>query len=192
MPMRQLLVCLCAAAILTAGATPARADTFLTAYLGSMFNGNVDGADPGHKLHYGAAVTAMGGSGLGFGLDFSYAPTFFTSGDDELFNFASDGNLVTLMGNLVVGRPRGAVRPYGSGGLGLMKSRISGPLDLAKYDHSGFGLDAGGGVLVGAGPLAVALDVRYYRQISDLASFVNLELGTLSFWRGSVGVVLGF
>lgn len=192
MHIRRIVVSLIVMAALAATASPARADTFLTAYMGTMFNGNFDGYDPGRKLHYGATLTAQGSSGLGFEVDFSYAPSFYTAADDGLFDFSSTGNLVTLMGNLVVGRSGGSVRPYASGGLGLMKSSLSSPLDLVKYDNNGFGMNVGGGVRAGAGSIGIAADVRYFRQISDLGHVLNLELGSLSFWRGSFGVVLGF
>jgi hypothetical protein len=169
----------------------AHAEGFLTPYLGTTFGASFDGANPGRKLHYGAAFTGIGSSGIGFEVDFNYAPTFFKSGDDEFFSFKSDGNLVTLMGNLVFEAPRGGVRPYVSGGFGLMRSNISGPTALFDYSDSGFGVNAGAGLRTG-GKVGLRAELRYFRQISDLTPFQSLELGDFHFWRGTAGVSFGF
>jgi hypothetical protein len=34
--------------------------------------------------------------------------------------------------------------------------------------------------------------VRYFRQLSDLELFEDLDLGDFSFWRATVGVSFGF
>jgi hypothetical protein len=172
---------------------PARAQsTYLTPYIGSSFNSTFDDYDFGTKLHYGAALTWLGSGGIGFEVDFGYAPTFFEEGEDELFDFESRGNVTTLMGNLVLGGGGGGLRPYASGGLGLMRSRIEGISDLFDYTDNGFGVNVGGGVRVGSGNFGVKGDVRYFRQLSELSPFDGFDLGDFSFWRGTVGLSFGF
>ena len=166
--------------------------TFFTPYVGSSFNSTVDEYDFGTKLHYGLALTWLGQSGLGFEVDLGYAPTFFEPGEDEFFAFDSRGSVTTLMGNLVLGGGGGGLKPYASGGVGLMRSHIEGFSDLVDYKDNGFGVNVGGGLRGGSGRLGIRGDLRYFRQISNLTPLNDFELGGLSFWRGSIGVSLGF
>ena len=193
MRTRTLWMPVLAFLMLLSAAVPARAQsTFLTPYIGSSFNSTFDDYYFGTKLHYGAALTWLGSSGIGFEVDFGYAPTFFEPGEDEFFDFESKGNVTTLMGNLVLGGGGAGFKPYASGGLGLMRSRIDSPSDLFDYTDNGFGVNVGGGVRVGSGNFGLKGDVRYFRQLSELSPFNGLDLGDFSFWRGSVGVSFGF
>ena len=179
--------------LLASSAMPAGAQsTYLTPYIGSSFNSTFDDYDFGTKLHYGAALTWLGSGGIGFEVDFGYAPTFFEPGEDEFFELDSEGNLTTLMGNLVLGGGGGGFKPYVSGGLGLMRSNIRGVGDLFDYSDNGFGVNAGGGLRVGAGGFAVKGDIRYFRQLSELSPFNGFDLGEFSLWRGTVGLSFGF
>lgn len=177
-------------AFLLASPRAARADTWLTPYIGSTFNIDFGGYDPGRSLVYGASATWLGGSGVGVELDLGYAPNFFEPGGD-FFDFGGSGNETTLMANLIVAPGGGAVRPYVTGGVGLMRSELNAPLDIFNYSDSAFGLNAGGGVRIG-GPIAVRADVRYFRQIEDISPINAIDLGNFSFWRGTLGVSFGF
>ena len=120
---------------LGAAAAPARADVLFTPYIGVTFGGNADFGDVGtfddnfeRKVTFGGALTWMGAGIIGVEVDFGTTPNFFenTSGDFD-FDFG-DSNVTTLMGNLVVGAPIGGtsgpgVRPYASGGIGLLRSQ---------------------------------------------------------------------
>jgi hypothetical protein len=191
--MRLLHLVMCVFMLLASAASPARAQsTYFTPYVGSSFNSSFDDYDFGTKLHYGAAFTWLSSAGIGFEVDFGYAPTFFEPGEDEFFEFDSKGNVTTLMGNLVLGGGGGGFKPYVSGGLGLMRSNIEGFGDLFDYSNNGFGVNAGGGLRVGTGRFAVKGDLRYFRQLSELSPFNGFDLGDFSFWRGTVGLSLGF
>lgn len=183
------------AALIVCLALPSAAraqQTFLTPYIGSSFNSTIDDYDFGTKLHYGVALTSVGRSGIGFEVDLGYAPTFFEPGEDDFFNLDSKGSVTTLMGNLVIGGGGGGIKPYASGGIGLMRSRITAASELLDYKDNGFGVNVGAGVRGGSGRLGIRGDIRYFRQIDDLTPLSSFELGTLSFWRGSVGLSLGF
>ncbi len=194
MRFRTLFIPVVALIAVLAMPRAARADGFLTPYIGTTFNSSFDGYDDfGSKLTYGLALTWLGQSGLGFEVDLGYSPTFFEPGDDSFFDLdGGDGNLTTLMGNLVFGRTGGGVQPYVSGGFGLIRTSIEAPLDLFEYTDNGFGVNAGAGLRAGTGRFGVRGDVRYFRQLSDLTPLRNLELGDFSFWRASAGVSIGF
>jgi hypothetical protein len=190
MPSRKLILPLLALMLLIGAPSVARAQFFVTPYVGTSFASSVDDYDFGTKLHYGAALSWLSSSGLGFEVDFAYAPTFFEPGDDEFLEFDSDGNMTTLMGNLVVGGLSGL---YLSGGMGLMRSNIESVGGLFEdLTDNGFGWNAGGGLRIGGSKFAVRGDLRYFRQFDELGSISNIELGSLSFWRAAAGVSIGF
>lgn len=173
----------------------AAADTFFTPYLGSTFAAKYGDAEPPKKFVYGGDLMWLGTSGLGFEIDFAYHPNFFEPGEDEeLFDFDSDGNVVTFMGNLVVGRKGGGIQPYVTGGFGLMRTNIE---DVTGFfdglSDTAWGVNAGGGVRLGGPKFGVRGDLRYFRQLSDIElGGLDFDLGDFSYWRGTVGVSFGF
>ena len=192
MPSRKLLLPILALVLLIGAPSVARAQFFITPYVGTSFASSVDDYDFGTKLHYGAALDWLSSNGLGFEVDFAYSPTFFEPGDDEFLEFESDGNITTLMGNLVFGGLSGV---YASGGVGLMRSNIQSVGGLFDdLTDNGFGWNAGGGIRIGGDKFALRGDLRYFRQFDDLGAIddINIELGSLSFWRAGAGVSFGF
>lgn len=98
------------------------------------------------------------------------------------------------MGNLIVGVPLGGIRPYAVGGVGLMRSRVTGPSDLIDISRSDFGISLGGGLMGFFGDsVGIRGDVRYFRSLQDAGEgFLGFDLGTFDFWRASVGLVFRF
>ncbi len=189
------LVVVALAAVLFAVPASARADTFLTPYIGSTFAAKSGNVEPGSKFVYGADVMWLGTSGLGFEVDFAYHPKFFSADDDEtLFDLDADGNVLTLMGNVVFGYKGGGIQPYVTGGLGLMRTDISSAGDFFdEVNDSAFGLNLGGGLRFGGPKVGVRGDLRYFRQLSDVNfGDVDIDLGSFQYWRGTVGVSIGF
>ena len=182
-------------ALVVAVPSTAKADTFLTPYIGSTFAAKYGPAEPSSKFVYGADLMWLGTSGLGFEVDFAYHPKFFKPGDDEqFFDFDSEGNVVTLMGNIVFGYKGGGIQPYVTGGAGLMRSNIQ---DVSGFfddvNDSAFGVNAGGGLRVGGSKFGVRGDLRYFRQLQDVDfGDADIDLGNFSYWRGTVGVSFGF
>jgi opacity protein-like surface antigen len=211
MALRKLAIA--SALVLTAfAAAPAKAsaDWMFTPFIGMNWGGtagfNQAGADFEdefeRKMNFGAQLSWMGAGALGFEVDFGYAPNFFenTAGDGE-FPFG-DSNVTTLMANLKVGAPLGGqhgggIRPYASGGLGIIKSRIDDANDLFEVNSTSWGMNVGGGV---AGfftdNIGLQGDVRYFRSLKDTEAngqdSFDLGLGSFSFWRGTVGLVFRF
>jgi opacity protein-like surface antigen len=98
------------------------------------------------------------------------------------------------MGNVVVGAPLGGIRPYASGGVGWIASRIDNTgefFDQASTNN--LGMDVGGGAMFLAGNIGIRGDLRYFRSLQDNDSNdVDLALGSFRFWRGTVGVTFKF
>jgi opacity protein-like surface antigen len=187
-------------------ATPARADWLLTPYIGVTFGGGVDFGDLGdfdvnfeRKITFGGSATWMGAGIIGVEVDLGSTPNFFESSlvDDDV-DFG-DTNVTTVMGNLVIGAPIGGtsgpgVRPYASGGIGLLRTNINGGDlfdDLSKNDL---------GVNVGAGAyfffsdgVGIRGDIRYFRSLQDDDDeLLDLGLADFDFWRATAGVTFRF
>jgi len=184
----------------------ASADWVLTPFVGWNFNGSADVNGAGgesvsnkfeHKIDYGVSLAGMGAGAVGFEVDFGYSPNFFqTNTGADGFDLASNSNVTTLTGNVILGIPAGAVRPYVVGGVGLIRTNVGDVGDLFDaQSKNDFGFDVGGGVM-GFFNNNVGLrgDVRYFRsfQGGDAGSLTGLALGNLNFWRGSVGVSFKF
>ena len=152
------------------------------------------------KANFGASLAWMGAGAVGFEVDFGYSPNFFedTTGDR---NFAfGDSNVTTLMANVVVGAPFGGqsgmgLRPYASGGLGLIKSHLDDADDLFDVDSTDWGFNVGGGVAgFFSDNVGLRGDIRYFRSLQDNEpdDEFDVALSDFRFWRGSVGVTFRF
>jgi hypothetical protein len=182
---------LASAAAVVLAPIQARADGFVTPWVGSAFGSSIQNG----QATLGVSAGGMGAGIIGGEADFGWSPSFFGTKSDFGSNTVMD-----LMGNLIVGIPiggthGGGVRPYVVGGLGLIRSQIDGgTLGNISSSNNMFGWDAGAGVM-GYFNQHVGLrgDVRYLRATSDLKSGItSLDLGgsQLHFWRASIGVVL--
>ena len=173
----------------------AGADTYFTPYLGSTFAAKYGPAEPNSKLVYGGDVMWLGTSGVGFELDFAYHPNFFEPGDEEeLFDFESDGNVLTFMSNLVFGYRGGGIQPVRHGRLWSHADQHYGRRwSLRRHQRHGVGRECGGGLRVGGQAFGVRGDLRYFRQLSDVEfGDVDVDFGDFWYWRGTVGVSFGF
>jgi hypothetical protein len=167
---------------------PVRADGYVTPWIGSDL---ADSTDNGHSA-FGVTTGYMGWGVFGFEADFGYSPEFF--GSSDLFG---NNTAFTAMGNVILGVPIGGtdgagVRPFVSGGLGLMRTHIEGgTIVKVPLWNNAFGYDLGAGMM-GFFNQHVGLrgDVRYLSTVqeSNQASAVLLGLGKLHYWRVSGGV----
>jgi opacity protein-like surface antigen len=188
-------------------AAPASADWLFTPYLGINFGHSADFGDVGDfidnfekKSVFGGSLAWMGAGIIGVEFDLGWSPNFFefTTGDVD-FDFG-DSNLTTLMGNLIVGVPiggttGGGIRPYGAGGIGLIRSSIGAGDLFDDVSSNDLGFNVGGGVH-GFFNDNVGLrgDIRYFRAFLDDEpdDDLDLGLGDLQFWRATVGVTIRF
>ena len=209
MALRKFAITSVLALMVFAGApAKASADWLFTPFFGMNWGGTAEFTDFGgdfedefeQKMNFGASLSWMGAGAFGFEVDFGYSPNFFqnTTGDDN-FEFG-DSNVTTLMANLKFGVPiggqtGGGIRPYASGGLGLIKSRIDDPDDLFELNSTDWGFNVGGGVTGFFNDnFGLQGDVRYFRSLQDNEpdDELDLALGSFNFWRGTVGLVFRF
>jgi hypothetical protein len=183
-----MFACL-AAVMMLAAPSQARAEGFVSPWLGVNF-----GNDPANgRAAFGASAGYMGAGIFGAEFDFGYSPSFFGTDTD----FGSN-NVMTAMGNLIVGIPiggttGGGLRPYVTGGIGLIRTDINGLLNTGGISNNDFGFNLGGGFMAFFNNhFGMRGDVRYFRNANDNADDdeINLDLGGFDFWRAYVGVVI--
>ena len=189
------------AAALVMAPMQARADGFVSPWIGSAFGGG-DGVSNGvstselknGQTTFGITAGGMGAGIIGGEVDFGYSPSFF--GDKTLFG---SNTVMNLMGNVIIGVPVGGqhgagIRPYVTGGLGLLRTQIDGgTLGNVSSSDNGLGWNLGGGVMgYFADHIGVRGDLRYMRGFNeqDLGFDTGDNLRALRFWRASVGVVI--
>jgi hypothetical protein len=208
MTMRKLLTT--TVLVLTASAavpSTASADWLFTPFVGINWGGAANFGDVGDfedefekRGNFGASLAYMGAGAVGFEVDFGWSPNFFentTGGGD--FEFG-DSNVTTLMANLVVGAPIGGqsgpgIRPYASGGVGIIQSRIGDAGDLFDVNSTDWGFNVGAGITgFFTDNIGLRGDVRYFRSLQDNEpdDEFDLALSDFRFWRGTVGLTFRF
>ena len=142
-----------------------------------------------HGANYGFGIGYLGPL-VGFEEEFVYTPSFFGSRSTSTSN-----NVLTLMSNVLVNVPLGPIRPYGTIGLGLLRTNVDFTVaGLASVQNSGLGWDIGGGLFLDVTPhVGVRADLRHYRGTSDLnIAGLSLRGSPLDFSRASAALVLKF
>ena len=152
--------------------------------------GSTDAGDKAKKVTWGGGVLWLGSGVLGFEADVAFTPGYF-QGDAKL---VQSSRVTTLVGNLVVAAPlnltRESLRPYASGGWGLMRATQS-TLEGLAFSRNLAAFNIGGGVV---GMLSrrtgVRWDSRYLRGIGSAEGGGTLSgAAQLSYWRASMAVV---
>jgi hypothetical protein len=173
---------------------PARADWFVSPMIGGNFGGDAPSTD--RKPAFGVSFGYMGAGIVGFEGQLMYTNQFFAPK-----SVIGSNNVTSLMGNVIVGAPIGDVRqfrPYVSGGVGLLRSRIGGNAgDLFDVSSNDFGMNIGGGGMVFLSPnVGLRGDLRYFRSINGSSTNglipVDVDLGSFHFWQATGGVAFRF
>lgn len=184
MKLKSAVVMLVMMAALVVRPAPARAETFLTPFLGVTF-----GADATqHKPTYGLSLAYLGHA-AGVEVEYANTPDFFGGG-------GGSNNVTTVMVRFVAGgNPHGAgVAPFAAVGVGLLRSHIETQDLLTNVHYNDFGLDVGAGINAFFTPnVGLRADVRYFRQLqSPSANRVIPVVSNFDFWRGTIGVSFVF
>lgn len=177
----------------------ARADWFLTPFVGLKFAGDTQLADlesgaSNTKLAYGGVIGLIDDGLFGVEGEVGYSPRFFERSSGML---VARSHVLTLMGNLVLTTPReltgDSLRPFISGGGGLMHVNIDDVADVLGSRNS-FGINIGGGA---TGRLtdvtSLRFELRYFKSVTnDDPEGVGFGSTRLSFWRAGVGLTLRY
>jgi opacity protein-like surface antigen len=190
---------LTAVAALVMSPVQARAEGYISPWVGTNagtgFNGNNLGRsfDNG-RAGVGTQVGAMGKGIIGAELDLGWSPSFFGSTSDF-----GNNSVIDVMGNVIVGLPIGGtrgsgLRPYATAGLGLLRTQIDGgTIATVSSSNNDFGWNAGAGLMgYFSDHFGLRGDVRYLRSIQNNSSgaVIDFDPGNFHFWRASIGVVI--
>lgn len=185
-PIRASVIWIAVAVILLP--VQARADGYAVPWVGVDF---ANSGDQGHNT-FGVTTGYMAAGVFGFEADIGYSPEFFGLSDAPAPNTA-----LTFMGNFIFGVPIGGthgagVRPFLSGGFGLLRTqrRLETNLTASAWSNE-FCYDLGVGMM-GFFNQHIGLrgDVKYLRalQDTDRASGTDFEPGKRRYWRVSAGL----
>jgi len=126
-----------------------------------------------------------------FGVEaaFAFIPDFF--GETP----GTENSVFTFMGNVVLAPKFGPVQPYGTIGMGLIKTHTDLTLaGLIEGDQNDFGWNVGGGLMIHfSDHFGVRGDVRYFHAFSAL-ELLGLNLGEtkLDYGRFSGALLVKF
>jgi hypothetical protein len=164
----------------------AAAEWVVSPFGSAAFGGDMEELRPG----FGAVATFFGEGLVGFEVEAAHSPGFFGSRD----SFGSNA-LTTAMASLVVSGPLVGVRPYASGGIGFLRSRVDGPGGLFAIDDHDPGMSLGAGVVaLTKGRWGVRADLRYFRNTGDPETDdpFRVRRGSTDFWRVALGLAVRF
>jgi opacity protein-like surface antigen len=176
---------------IAAAAAPARAQGFVSPFLGFNFGGDqaancVSLTNCEEKrLDWGVAFGSMSGV-LGFEEEVGYSKDFFGK------TGSGSNSVLTIMSNLMLIVPAGPVRPYGVIGLGLIRPHNEFNANGLDLSDNALGYDIGGGVNIFlTRSVGIRGDLRHLHTLQDITLGV-LSNEKLDFWRGSAGLTFRF
>jgi hypothetical protein len=186
-------------------AQPAAADWHFTPFVGWTLGGSTTFPDfenlfagktfGRNHLVYGGSATRFWSGPLGIEGLFSYVPGIF---DRDELQFFTGSRSIALMGNVVVTIPRAwsehGLRPFASGGFGLMHVAQDYPQDVFVVRRNELGYNVGGGAV---GPITERTGIRFeVRRFSYVRSRAiegtSLDRENISYWTATVGVVFRY
>ena len=187
----------------------ALAEWQLTPFLGLTFKGDTtltDHEQATDKTHwtFGGSVALMGSGPVGAEGLVVYTPGFFQQDnppavDGVLPPDIIDSRTLAIMGNVVLTTPRSwneyGLRPFVSGGIGLLHAATTEALALTPVNTNLLGYNIGGGAVGFLNDrVGLRFDLRYFSNLKpsddpELSVTVRVHL---SYWTGSVGVVLKY
>jgi opacity protein-like surface antigen len=187
------------AVVLCGSPRNAGADYLFIPFIGGAFAGrtaflNLEQGAGATQLIFGGSAGWLSSGVLGVEADFAYAPRFFER--DNLAGVIQGSNAMTLSGSVIAAVPLGitqdGLRPYLTGGLGLVHSAITYTGLVDPVDDNSLGLNVGAGAIGFFTPrTGVRFELRHFRTLERDVNPATGDLRTrLSFWRATVGVVI--
>ena len=142
------------------------------------------------RLAFGFRLGATAHGIFGAETDIGFTNDFYGTG--SIFN---SSNVLTFVGNLVVGIPAGPVHLYLTGGLGGIRRNIdfTSASSLTSFSETSFAYDIGGGVsILFSKHVGINGDFRYFRNFGVGNAILDTSNDKFNFGRGSIGLVLQF
>lgn len=192
-----------------ASPAPSAAEWQFAPFVGYTFKGattiiDTEQAVAKRHWHFGGAVTLLGEGPVGVEAYLSRTPGLFLNDefDCALETCVTSTRSYAVMGNAVLTTPRRwnqyGLRPYVSGGLGLMHASRTDAQDVFRVDLNLLGMNIGGGA-VGflSDRVGLRFDLRYFRKIEGpdeqtLDPPVSIGPIRLRYWNISLGVVFKY
>jgi hypothetical protein len=173
---------------------PAAAEWQVRPFLGFTFGGATTFIEPELAVGTQNVVVGVSGGWLGeiFGLeaDFGHGPGFFQRDDAPPEKKLVSSGVMTLTGNVVIALPRRTagygLRPYFSGGAGMMRLNLVGQVGALDVQRTLPALSLGGGVTGFLSPdFGVSWDIRRINSFRGEGETLGNSVGReqLSFWR---------
>jgi hypothetical protein len=163
----------------------AAAETLLIPWLGP----NNAGPYSSGAIETGGSVGVTAGGVIGADVELGYSPNFFGN--------ALSSHVLTTMGNVTLGIPfdrtHAGLRPYATGGMGLIRAQIGGAPYGYSISSNDVGINVGGGIMGFFGQhLGIRVDLRYLHSLEDNTSVPSkpVDLSRLHYWRTSFGLVI--
>lgn len=190
MRVRVFTIAIAAAIVLVAG--DARAQGFISPFIGFDYGGDSGCADRSNcedkTSNIGVAFGRLGT--VGVEAELGYARNFFGETPD------SSSNVLTFMSNLLIAPKIGPARPYVAFGVGIIKSKVEFTTgSLLDVSNTNFGWDFGGGLMIFFGDhIGIRGELRRFRTFGDDGVLAVLPGGgeKLQFSRAAAGLVLAF
>ena len=174
-------------------------------FIGFSFGGATTFVDPEHAIETQNVGVGISGGWLGeiFGFegDFGRAPGFFQADvrDPVVERLVLTSSVTTLTGNVVVALPRRmagyGLRPYFSGGAGLMHVDAFGKFGVVEHNRTLPALSLGGGVTgFLTNSVGLSWDVRRLNTLRGEGETQGKSVGReqLSFWRATMAVAVRY
>jgi hypothetical protein len=198
MPTRLLLV----TALLLLAPDSASAEWQIRPFVGFTFAGSTTFVNPEKGVEGQNPVYGVAGGWLGeiFGLegDFGRSPGFFQS-DDAPEELVISSSVLTVMGNVVVALPRTmaeyTLRPYFSGGGGLMRVNSVGRFEILPTHRTLPAINFGGGVTgFLSHRIGLSWDLRRFSTMRGEGETLGNSFGEerLTFWRATMAVAVRY
>jgi hypothetical protein len=193
--MKTLALAAAALCAIVLHAAPARADWYVSPFVGATLANSTDLADQSRRLNVGGDVAMLGRSGVGAELDVGYLSKFFGNASP-----AGSNSVLDVMGNLMVHAAVGSrLRPYAIAGAGLLRAELTSTYtDLtrrvvttdSRYNY--LAVDFGGGLIVSfSRRVGVRGDVRHIHAIHEPSAVADApDLPEYHFWRASAAIVI--
>ena len=189
-----------AAVLLSAASQAVAGERQIRPFVGTTFEGSttfIDSENAVGKAHGLIGVSAVWLREIfGVEVEVAHVNGFFQAGDRRL---VLDSRVTTLMGNVVVAAParktQYGLRPYLSGGAGLMWTHIGYAFGVFQVAETMGALDLGGGAQgYLTNRIGVGWDVRRFNSLSKTGEPGATTTGKeqLSFWRASMALVIRY